>query len=301
MTSLLDRVTDLDWALASAILVAALVAVPVGRRGGRFRGLPGWAGSWVVLGGLLLVLAHAPRAVSFVLLGLLMFVTLRGYFFVVPVRTRDRYAILAAYLAVPFALYTAYVGSHQFFLATVPVTLFLLVPVFLALGKQQVGMLDSMGRALLGVVFFVFCTAHLALLSDVRPEAFGDLGPHGLPQLFGVLVLAAELPRRLGGGLSNKSGWLRLRPASGIAVGIILATVIGFWLGPRCGLVEEDAARAGFLVGWAVNLGASVSTAVAQDLALSTSTILGRGALLDRLVPAVYAAPVFFHYLNQFA
>jgi predicted CDP-diglyceride synthetase/phosphatidate cytidylyltransferase len=299
MTNLLDRVTDIDWALAIAILVAALVAVPSGRRGGRYRTLPGWAGSWFLLGVVLLALSHAPRAISLVMLGLVMFATLRGYFFVAPVRTRDRYAVLAAYLAVPFALYTAYVGSHDFFLATVPVTLFLLVPVFLALGKQQVGMLDSMGRALLGVVFFVFCTAHLALLSDVRPEAFGNFEPRGLPQLFGVLVLSAELPRRMSGGFGSKSGWVR--PVSGIVFGILLAAGIGFWLGPRCGLVEEDAARAGFLVGCAVNLGASVSKAVAKDLELSMSTILGRGALLDRLVPAVYAAPVFFHYLNHFA
>ena len=54
-------------------------------------------------------------------------------------------------------------------------------------------------------------------------------------------------------------------------------------------------------MGCAVNLGATVSKAVAKDLALSTATILGRGALLDRLVPALYAAPVFFHYLNHFA
>lgn len=299
MTNLLKAVSDIDWILAVAVLVAAMIAVPAGRRGGRFRTLPGWAGSWVMLGVILLVLSHAPRPVGLVALGLLMFATLRGYFFVAPVRTRDRYAVLAAYLAVPFALYTAYVGSHEFFLATVPVTLFLLVPVFLALGKQQVGMLDSMGRALLGVVFFVFCTAHLALLSDVRPEAFGDLAPHGLPQLFGVLVLSAELPRRLCGGFSGKSGWMR--PVSGIVFGILLAAGIGFWVGPRAGLVEEDAARAGFLVGCAVNLGATVSKAVAKDLELTMQTILGRGALIDRLVPAVYAAPVFFHYLNQFA
>jgi predicted CDP-diglyceride synthetase/phosphatidate cytidylyltransferase len=114
-----------------------------------------------------------------------------------------------------------------------------------------------------------------------------------------VVVLCGELPRRLGGGFSSKSGWVR--PVSGIVFGILLATGIGFWLGPKCGLVEEDAARAGFLVGCAVNLGATVSKAVAKDLALSTATILGRGALIDRLVPMVYAAPVFFHYLNHFA
>ena len=76
---------------------------------------------------------------------------------------------------------------------------------------------------------------------------------------------------------------------------------MGFWLGPRSGLVEEDAARAGFLVGLAVTLGALVSNGLAQGLAMSTSaSTVGRGAFLNRTVPAVYAAPVFFHYLNHF-
>ena len=45
-----------------------------------------------------------------------------------------------------------------------------------------------------------------------------------------------------------------------------------------------------------------VSAAVGRDLDLKSSSVLmGRGALLNRIVPAAYAAPVYFHYLNHFA
>jgi predicted CDP-diglyceride synthetase/phosphatidate cytidylyltransferase len=52
----------------------------------------------------------------------------------------------------------------------------------------------------------------------------------------------------------------------------------------------------------AVTMGALVNEAVSEDLSLtSPSARRGRGALLDRIVPAAYAAPVYFHYLNYFA
>jgi predicted CDP-diglyceride synthetase/phosphatidate cytidylyltransferase len=221
-----------------------------------------------------------------------MFAALRAYFFVAPVRPRDRYAVLATYLSIPFALWPAFTGSHDAFLATVPVALFLFIPVFLSIGSSQEGLLDSMGRTLLGVLFFVFCVAHLGLLVHQEPA--------GLLELFGVLVLASELPQRLFGRFQPGSGWVK--PSAGIVVSVLFAVGIGFWIGPWCGLVEEDAARAGLLVVIAVTLGALVSGAVAQDLSQSqAASRLGRGAFLNRMVPAVYAAPVFFHYINHFA
>ena len=57
----------------------------------------------------------------------------------------------------------------------------------LALGGQ-------LGRVLLGVLSFVFCPAHLALLVH-WPQS-------GLLELYGVLVLSAELPQRLVTGRS---------------------------------------------------------------------------------------------------
>jgi hypothetical protein len=149
-----------------------------------------------------------------------------------------------------------------------------------------------MGRTLLGVLLFVFCLAHVGLLVHQAPP--------GLPQLFGVLVLAAELPQRLFGRIPGGIGWRR-QPLALVLSGTAAAAA-GWLAGPWIGLGAGDGARAGSLVFLAVSLGAVVAGAVAQSLAADTpGARLGRGGLLNRMVPAAYAAPVFFHYLSQFA
>ncbi|HKQ62511.1 MAG TPA: hypothetical protein VJS92_14565 [Candidatus Polarisedimenticolaceae bacterium] len=285
-------VPAIDWALGAAWLVAALTALILAPRGGRFRGLRGWAASSAVLAGLLVCLSRGERWYSFPLLAASMFLGLRGYYSMAPVRSQDRYAILASYLAVPLALYPAYVGSTDTFFAAVPVSLFLFIPALVALGGPQPGLLDAMGRTLLGVVFYLFCAAHLGLLVHV---------PHaGVLELFGVLVLAADLPQRLAGRVRPDSGWAL--PFAGIFLGLLFAGALGYLLGPWCGIVDDDGARAGLLTAIAVALGGRVSDAVMRDLALTSSAAaVGRFSFLRRTVPAVYAAPVFFHYLNHFA
>jgi predicted CDP-diglyceride synthetase/phosphatidate cytidylyltransferase len=279
-------------ALAATLAVSGLVAWTTHRRGGRFRGLPGWVGFWFVFAGILVSLSRLPRGISLTMLGLLMFAALRTHFFLAPMRPRDRYAMLAAYLAIPFTLFPGFTGSESTFLATVPIILFLLLPVLLSTGRPQEGLLESIGRFLLGVLLFVFCTAHLGLLAG-RANA-------GLLELFGMMVLAAELPGRLTGRFRQGGGWVR--SSFGVVAGGILAAGVGFWAGPWCGLEEEDGARAGLLVTFAVTMGALVAEAVIRDLSpASTPARTGRWAFLDRAIPAVYAAPVFFHYLNHFA
>ncbi len=288
MEALLFGIPKMVWLLAAGLGVCGLVVLTMRRRGGRFRGLPGWLGFWALFAGILVSLSRLWPWVSLSMLGLVMFATLRRYFFLAPVRPRDRYAMLAAYLAIPLALAV----EPDTFFATVPVALFLLFPVLLSAGRPQEGLLESMGRILLGVTLFVFCMGHLGLL--VRWEQAGLL------ELFGVMVLAAELPGRLTGRLRQGGTWAR--SAIGVVSGVVLASGLGFWAGPWVGVVEEDGARAGALVAIGVTMGALVSEAIMRDLSPLTATgRVGRWAFLDRAIPAVYAAPVFFHYLNHFA
>jgi len=284
-------VTPLQLGLIVAVAVAAVFAVIGGRRGGQFRDMPRWGGFWILFAVVLISLTRLHRWVAYPMLGLTMFGALRAYFYVVPVRSRDRYAILAAYLSIPFALWPAFTGNTGMFVATVPVVLFLGVPVLLSIGAPEEGLLDSAGRTLLGVVLFVYCIAHVGL--------FVHLPYTGLPELFGILVLAAELPQRMAGRFRTESGWVR--PTIGVAVSFVLAVALGFQLGPWCGLVEEDAGRAAFLVVVAVTLGAQVSRAVTRELSLSPTSRLGHASVLGRVVPAVYAAPIYFYYLNHYA
>jgi len=292
MAQLFGGDARLVWALAGALAVISVVAFLTRRRGGRFRALPGWVGLWWVMATVLVLLSRSNRWISFPLLAFMMFASLRAYFSVAPVRPRDRYAILVSYVAIPLILWPAFIGAVNLFQAVVPVVLFLIVPVFLVFGTSERGLLGSMGRMLLGVIFFVFCIAHLAL--------FAGSSHHGLLELFGVLVLASELPQRLAGRPHPGTPWFR--PLAGIFAGMFLATGLGYMLSPLAGLLESDGARAGLLVSVAVTLGALVSEAVATDLELTSSAaVIGRGATMTRMVPAVYAAPVFFHYVTNFA
>ena len=112
--------------LAAALAVSGIVAVATRRRGGRLRGLPGWVGFWLLFSVILIALSRLSPWISLTMLGLMMFAAQRTYFFLAPVRVRDRYAMLAAYVAIPLALSPALVGDPQTFLATMPLLLFLL-------------------------------------------------------------------------------------------------------------------------------------------------------------------------------
>ena len=288
MEGWLSELRAIDRVLAGAVLTAVAVALATRRRGGRFRGLLGWSGFWAFFAVVLASLSRLPSWFSLTLLGLMMYAGLRTYFFVAPMRPRDRYAILGAYLSIPIALWPGFTGSDAAYLATVPIVAFLVFPVLLVAGCPGEGMLDSLGRLFLGVLVFVFCASHLGLLA--RSE---------LLELFGVLALAADLPQRLIGRPAPGTRWGR--PALGIAAGAVLAIAVGFWVGPSCGLVEEDAGRAGLLVAVGGSMGAAVNGGILRDLTLSPQGLYGRGAFLDRVVPPLYAAPLFFHYLNHFA
>lgn len=277
-------------ALAVALLVTAPIASLAGRRGGRYRALPGWLGSWVLFAALLVCLSRAHRWVSFPILGAAMFAALRQYFFVAPLRPRDRLAILAAYVSIPLVLWPAFVKSHAGVLSAAVLGLLIVFPVLLATGPRQPGLLDSAGRVLLGFILFVVCFAHLGLMA-------GE--PAGWLELFGVLALAAELPQRLAG--RGRPGEPVLRPVLGVLASLAIAGGLGTVLAPAAAVPAAWGGLAGVLVALAATAGAIVADAVAQDLGITGApSVAGRGAFLDRALPAVYAAPVFYLLLRTF-
>ena len=66
-------------------------------------------------------------------------------------------------------------------------------------------------------------------------------------------------------------------------------------------IAKRVSKRAGLFVAIAVAMGRLVAEAVARDIGSGATANRFRTAMLDRAFPAVYAAPVFFHYLNHFA
>jgi phosphatidate cytidylyltransferase len=277
--------------LVATLALLAPFALLAGRRGGRYRAFPGWIAAWAQFAILIVVLQHLPQKISFPLLGLVMFAALRQYFTLTPLRPQDRWAIVVAFVSIPLALWPTWAGSFGLLSAATVIGLFLLIPVLLSIAPRQPGLLDALGRVLLGVLVFVFCAAHFGLMTRL---------PEGSLELFGITALLADLPQRLSGRL--RPGGERVRPFLGLVASVAVAALVGAALAPLAATASLHGGVAGSLVALAMAGGSLVSDAVGQDLLRTQSdALLGRAAFLDRTLPAIYAAPIFYHYLRAVA
>jgi phosphatidate cytidylyltransferase len=284
-------VPKLVWIFAATLAIVAPFAVLAGRRGGRYRALPGWIGAWAQFAILIVVLSRLGRNLSFPLLGVVMFVMLKQYFTLTPLRPQDRWAIWAAYLSIPLALWPTWSGSFGLLSAATVIGLFLLIPILLSIVPRQPGLLDALGRLLLGVLVFVFCAAHFGLMTQLYD---------GSLELFGIVALLADLPQRLTGRF--RPGDESVQPLVGLVASVAIAAAAGALLAPHAATASLHGGVAGALVALAMAGGSLVSDAVAQDLMRTQSdAMLGRAAFLDRTLPAIYAAPIFYHYLRAVA
>jgi phosphatidate cytidylyltransferase len=265
------------------LLAAAIVALALAPRGGRLRALPGWVGFWAVLTAVLAVLTRVPHAAAVTVIGILMFLALREYFFLVPLRAQDRFAILAAYLSIPIALLPELSERLAPLRYVIPAGLVAGFPVLLAVRSRGAGWFES-----LGIVVFLVAASHLS-------QVVNALSP-GRVALFAMLALAGELPQRITGRFRPGEGVLR--PLAGLLAGAAAAALVGVFAGPLYGVPLRGGAIVGVLVALGTAAGALVAGAVAQDLDLQgPSARHGRGAVLDRAFPAAYAAPLFVHSL----
>ena len=282
-------IPPIDLAFAFALLLAVPFSILASRRGGRFRALPGWSGFWVFFAILLGTLSRGGKAWGFLLLAALMFVGIKQFFFLAPVRPYDRWALFTANLAIPLALWPAYSGKEYLYMVVVPLGLTMTLPVILAMGRGHEGLLDSMGRLLLGVAVFIFGMSHLGLMVH-RPE--------GWLEMFGVLALVADLVQRLAGRLHPGGDEVR-RGIAGFVTSAAICGALGYGLGIYGGTTERHGAIAGLVVACGIAAGARVAEAVADELEITTpSAIHGRYAFLDRALPAIWAAPFYYHYLR---
>jgi len=287
----MPAVPSLVIVLAVTLALVAPFAILAGRRGGRFRALPGWIGAWAQFAILIVALSRLQSAISFPLLGVVMFIALKQYFTLTPLRPQDRWAILVVYLSIPLSLWPTWAGSFGLLSAATVIGLFLLIPVLLSVGPRQPGLLDSLGRVLLGVLVFVFCAAHFGLMTRL---------PEGSLELFGIAGLLADLTQRITGRM--RPGGERLGPFLGLVGSVAVASGVGAALAHLVGTASLHGGVAGGLVALATAGGSLVSDAVAQDLSRTQSdAMLGRAAFLDRTLPVMYAAPIFYHYLRAVA
>jgi predicted CDP-diglyceride synthetase/phosphatidate cytidylyltransferase len=196
--------------------------------------------------------------------------------------------MVIGYLLIPFALWLAFQGVTARFHAAVPLAILLVIPVVLATGSPKAGLLDAMGRIGSGAAIFVYCGSFLGLLAHSRV---------GTLELFGILALTTELPQRF--LWRSRAGEAAAGRLAGVVAGVALGSAVGAAVGPWIGLTPWRAAGAGALVALATAAGALLASSMADDLDQSaTSAVMGRAAFLDRTMPTLLAAPVYYHFIR---
>ncbi len=220
------------------------------------------------------------------LMALLSFAGLREYLSLADLRPEDRWAMLGAYLSIPFLFILVQVDWYGFFIVSIPVYAFVLLPFLVALGGREArGSVFSVGAIDFGLFLFVYCLGHLAYLTRASvPMAL-------------MLVLAVTICDLIDRQVSRAGGgWILKLLASAPPV-FLLASILG-----------KPVALPGFVIlvlalltPVLVLMGNFTLSRLEEDLGIDPEQLEpGRGRMIDGLRAQLFAAPVVFHVLRYF-
>ncbi|MEW6074633.1 MAG: hypothetical protein AB1726_18825 [Planctomycetota bacterium] len=274
----------MEWSRIVPFLVLGALSVVLGavrlRRG---RGAaPGFLEYlWTFLG-VLLVAEWLSFPAAVWLFAFLSFLALREYFSLVDLRLEDRWGVLGAYLAIPFMFYLVAIHWYGFFIVSIPVYVFLVIPFLVALGDPAGrGSVLSIGAIDFGLFLLVYCLGHLAYLA--RYSAW--------TALFLVLAVAA---------CGAAAGATRARGrAIGLLLGLAASLALAIGLRAWTGMPISTAVFAGVLIPVLVQVGDFTIGVLERDLGIRTDDLEpGRGRIFHSLQAYLFAAPIVFHYLR---
>ncbi|HOX88675.1 MAG TPA: phosphatidate cytidylyltransferase [Burkholderiaceae bacterium] len=226
------------------------------------------------------------------------FLALREFIALTPTKASDHWALVIAFYAViPIQYLLIGFDQYQIFSLFIPVYVFLLLPVLMALRQDTERYLERVAKVQWGLMISVFCVSHAGAIMALEVPRFQSSGQ--LLLLFFLLVvyfsdLLEVMASALLGGTPLRSNANKTR--KGVFAGGLGAVLIGaslWWLTPfrfwQAILMSGAIVVAGFM-------GGLVLSSVKRSLGArrwDTEIVLTRGAL-DRLDSLIFAAPVFY-------
>ena len=223
-------------------------------------------------------------------LAALSFIGLREFFSLVDFRLQDRWAMLVAYLAIPFMFLLVGRDWYGFFIISIPVYAFQVMPFLVAVGGgNRDGMIFSIGAIDFGLFLFVYSVGHIAYLALLA-------APLALLLVLGVTLcdlISHLLGRRL---VSGPLRYLLRYAVSALPVLGRLALLSGWG-----GLSLPIALGFGLLIPLFVVAGDFTIEAIAKDLGIERDDLApGKGRIIDGTRSYLFTAPIVFHYLRYF-
>jgi phosphatidate cytidylyltransferase len=254
--------------------------------------------SWSIVAVFSVAFALGTGALLFVF-ALASFFALRNFVSLTPIRPADHWAlVLAFYVVTPLHYVLIGVGQIGLFTVFIPVYVFLLLPVVMALKQDTERYLERVAKVQWGLMICVYCISHAPAILQLGTPEVGERGPL-LLVYFLLSLYAADLAQVIAsaalGGTPLKSD--PSRTWAGVMIAAVVAGVLGtalWWMTPfrwwQSTLMSIIIAAAGFL-------GSVVLSSVKKSLGARDwdTGIVGVRAVLDRLDALAFAAPVFFH------
>jgi phosphatidate cytidylyltransferase len=252
---------------------------------------------WSVLALFTVAFAIGPQALM-VVFALASFFALREFVSLTPIKSSDHWALVVAfYVVIPVQYLLLAFGRASLFAVFIPVYVFLLLPVIVAIREDTERYLERVAKIQWGLMISVYCISHAPALVTLPIKGYEDRGP--LLLLFFLIVLyLADLLQVVasaalaGPALSTNPNRTKRGVLAGSVAGILIGTLL-WWMTPflwwQASLMSAVIVGTGFL-------GSVVLSSVKRSLGArewDTEIVLTRG-VLERLDALAFAAPVFW-------
>lgn len=260
-------------------------------------------GSWSVLAVFTIAFALGPAALL-VVFALASFFALREFLSLTPIKASDHWALIVAfYVVIPAQYILLGFGRASVFATFIPVYVFLLLPVLVAIRQDTERFLERVAKVQWGLMISVYCISHAPAIATLPIRGYEGRGP--LLLLYFLLVLfltdllqivfSAVLDGRALRSNPNKTVWGVL---AGSACGAVIGTAL-WWMTP---FAWWQAFIMSLVIVGTGYLGSVVLSSVKRSLGArqwDTELELTRG-VLERLDSLTFAAPLFWQITRYF-
>lgn len=228
--------------------------------------------------------------IAYFIWGFLCFITLREYFSLVDIRLQDRFAVLIAYLSIPFMIYFVYIDWYSMFIISIPVYTFLVVPFLISIGgKEREGTINSIGVIDFGLFLFVYCIGHIIYLTFYSTW-------------MACMLILNVLIYDISSYFIDKKVFITWKKILfkffvPLPFTITLTLLISLWTK----ISHIHSVILACLIPMLAIIGGQTIMYIKSDLCILEENLKpGKGLIIDNAKSIVYSAPVVFHYIRYF-
>lgn len=259
--------------------------------------------TWSLLAVFTIAFAIGTEALL-VVFALASFFALREFVSLTPIKPADHWAlVIAFYLVIPLQYLLLGFGRNSPFSVLIPVYIFLLLPIIVAIKQDNDRFLERVAKLQWGLMISVYCISHAPAIALLSIKGYEGRGPLLLLFFMAVLYVTEVAQVGLSAALGGRS--LRSNPNktvqgvfAGAAVGALIGTGL-WWLTP---FLWWQALLMSLVIVGTSYLGTVVLAAVKASLGAKswdTELDLTRG-VLERLDGLTFAAPLFWMITRYF-